>query len=390
MGQMLERVYNHYTNHGLISLLKSSVGYVYSYYLARPQNLAESVEIIRPPKTIDATYNGVADTKKVKHISNSVGPLKIDPRLVYSFDNVSIVSNNGNSTVYTGTLPFDPLTTHANINYLPKLNWKFYIYDLFTKSKTPDSRAAILISEKHELGYSHWLTEVVSQLSIIHELGYSKKQIDIILICGGNHKKTAIWQIESLEILNLVPDFVNPGGPLYVSKLFVPSYSALASKISSYPQPSDLRWIRERANNLIKKSTNGVQRLYISRQKSGRRKISNLTEIEKILTDYEFEIIHPENLSFKEQIELFASAEVILGPHGGGLMNMIFATDALVIELLANHESCHHQFVLSNMLDHDYEFILCETVENSHNNIRHRDLIVDPGNLASLLEIYCN
>ena len=386
---MLDRIYIHYTKHGLGSLILSAIAYVYNNYVAPPERLAKSVELIQPSRIINATYKGVSDASTPKHLQKTVGRIKIDPRKVYFFNDVSILPTESNSTIYSGIFPFDPITTNPKIVKLPRINWNFYIRNIFSTNKKPDTSLAILISEKHSLAYSHWLTEVITQFRLIDELGYDKNNLDIVFMWGGREKKMALWQKETMEYFEFAPDFLKSDGLVRASKLVVPSYTTLASYIPNYPSSSDLKWIRERAHNLIDSSAKHPKRLFVSRQKSGRRKISNLVEIENILTKYGFDIIYPENLSVKEQINLFSTAEVIMGPHGGGLMNMIFSIDALIIELLADHEACHHQFVLSNLLGLDYEFILCETVQNSHNKKRHMDLIIDPNRLKFILEHYC-
>jgi capsular polysaccharide biosynthesis protein len=52
------------------------------------------------------------------------------------------------------------------------------------------------------------------------------------------------------------------------------------------------------------------------------------------LSSYEFEVIVPGNLTFGEQVEAFASAEIVVGPHGAALTNLLFcAPGTLAIEL---------------------------------------------------------
>jgi capsular polysaccharide biosynthesis protein len=76
-------------------------------------------------------------------------------------------------------------------------------------------------------------------------------------------------------------------------------------------------------------------RIYISRRGSNMRLLVNEAELERALAARGFEIVHPENLPVRTQIELFRGARVILGATGAGLANALFASpDACVVEIL--------------------------------------------------------
>ena len=49
-------------------------------------------------------------------------------------------------------------------------------------------------------------------------------------------------------------------------------------------------------------------------------------------------------LSFREQIELFATAEVVIGVHGAGLANLVFAPENTLIIELATQSYCPTMF----------------------------------------------
>ncbi|WP_187794447.1 glycosyltransferase family 61 protein [Paracoccus amoyensis] len=74
-------------------------------------------------------------------------------------------------------------------------------------------------------------------------------------------------------------------------------------------------------------------RFYLSRQKSTRAD-SYEEQLQCELEKRGFLIIHAQELSVREQVELFASASCIIAPHGAGLANTIFCrSEVKVIEI---------------------------------------------------------
>jgi capsular polysaccharide biosynthesis protein len=65
--------------------------------------------------------------------------------------------------------------------------------------------------------------------------------------------------------------------------------------------------------------------------------------------------VYPEDYTFREQVSMFANAEAILGPHGGGLANIIFCKPQVcVLELFSAKyvNPCYSR--IAYRLDMDY------------------------------------
>lgn len=84
--------------------------------------------------------------------------------------------------------------------------------------------------------------------------------------------------------------------------------------------------------------TTSRRRLYVSRSsgmaaRSGRSCL-NEKDLEARLEAFGLEIVHPDQLTVREQIAAFANASLIVGCSGAGMFNSVFApTDAIVIEI---------------------------------------------------------
>ena len=69
----------------------------------------------------------------------------------------------------------------------------------------------------------------------------------------------------------------------------------------------------------------GPERIYISRSQAGCRRVANESELIDFLKTQGFTIVHLEHLPIADQAHLFAEAHVVMGPHGSGFANLIFA-----------------------------------------------------------------
>jgi hypothetical protein len=77
------------------------------------------------------------------------------------------------------------------------------------------------------------------------------------------------------------------------------------------------------------------RKLYISRADVRRRPLLNGAELDRFFAEAGFEVITPGTLPLDDQVRLFHEAALVVGPHGGGLTNVMFCQPgAVVYELL--------------------------------------------------------
>jgi hypothetical protein len=95
------------------------------------------------------------------------------------------------------------------------------------------------------------------------------------------------------------------------------------SKLNAFFSPV----IREMAKRMIDVAgrPGGGQRLFVSRAPEHGRALLNAREVERFFEDREFQIVEPAQLSTREQVRLFASAEEVCGIMGAAMSNTIFA-----------------------------------------------------------------
>ena len=134
--------------------------------------------------------------------------------------------------------------------------------------------------------------------------------------------------------------------------------------------------------------------VYVSRNRSSRRRISNEAELLQALDRYEFDVVYLEELSVSEQISVFKNAAVIVAPHGAGLSNAIFCDQASIVEIFNPNYGTASFRLLAQLLGLGYQHVMGNNPVLSESE-RHRagraqlqreDIEVDITRLIECLE----
>lgn len=155
-----------------------------------------------------------------------------------------------------------------------------------------------------------------------------------------------------------------------------PAYTVRNLVVPSYPERhvSDFTWIREEildtvSDEPMSKSANNV---YVSRANAIERQVLNENEVMDVLSEFGFSRYLLENRSLAENARLFAEADVVVGPHGAGLTDIIFAGDCTLLELFGEKIKEPYE-LLAETLGIEYEPMYC-TAEAA-------DIVVDTDKL---------
>lgn len=246
----------------------------------------------------------------------------------------------------------------------------------------PNFDAAFSLVNPWVNNYFHWLIDCLPRLEGI-EYYQEKKGYKLRIIIPP---VPTSWQKDSLKMLGYPPEncICWNGTGVKVNRLIVPSFRRHSlSELS----PAACRWLRERIISSLPPEhsrTSFSPKVIISRRKATGRRVLNEEELMKYLTPLGFVSYVLEELSFLEQVNLFAQAKVVVSPHGAGLVNMIFAHNLAVIELFSSPINPIF-FTLSKALEFRYEFVECKTVSRKFNSKRN-DMSVDISKLRSALE----
>jgi Glycosyltransferase 61 len=209
---------------------------------------------------------------------------------------------------------------------------------------------AILIGGMNQ--YYHNTVEMLSSLAVAETLGADK---NVSLVVNDDLGR---FQHEQLSLLGYGPDRlvrVKASAPVEFRNLGVPSRLVRGGQ---WIDPLVPQWYRRR---LVAPSSSQTaeRRLYVTRAGTSRRRISNEGQLVAMLVDHGFEVVQPETLSVREQIDLFSRASQIVGASGAALTNMLYAAPGALVVTLYNKyfvsgggdlyfdalaKACGHQF----------------------------------------------
>ena len=231
-------------------------------------------------------------------------------------------------------------------------------------------------------GYYHWVLDVLPRLLFVERFD-RLRGMPLIVQRGITQA-----QRESLQILGISPDRIIEfnGNHWQVEQLYYVQHGTYAC-----PTPLHTQWLRERfAPHSITRS----RRLYISREDAARRRVVNEPDLVRELVSYGFEVVTLSGMSFADQARLFNEAEIIVGPHGGGLTNAVFAKPGTtLIELFSPSYMNGCFWALANACGHRYGFTVgrqrrsggCGAPEDAHSlQVNAEDIEVDIGKFLRL------
>ena len=242
--------------------------------------------------------------------------------------------------------------------------------------------------------YFHWLSDLLGRIALLHSSGIDFGKIDFFVVSSCHLP----YQRETLNILGIPESKIvdsSRSPHIRAEQLIVPS---LPGTVGIMTEKTGQFLRREILPQKIWQQASAPERIYISRKSASYRRVVNEDEIISVLSKFGFVAIALETLSFREQVALLAAAKVIVSPHGAGLTNLVFCNPgAKVIEIFARVAVSANYWLLSNMVELDYYYLLGEPLENyytatqnqrnTYSHPLYEDIFVSIADLLATLEL---
>jgi len=153
---------------------------------------------------------------------------------------------------------------------------------------------------------------------------------------------------------------VAPGKTLNQVKVLNPETLLWVDR--SLPDSSDVQLLRSRVSIREETISHGV--LFVTRKGFARFEDESENQIRQELKGLISVEVDPAELDFVEQVRLFSSASVIVGAHGGGLTNMIWASNCkLVVEVFGEYYRGRQYSALARACGIEYRALVPRDIE---------------------------
>jgi hypothetical protein len=247
--------------------------------------------------------------------------------------------------------------------------YAFYSESIPFRSKRSYGAEAILLSMPWHHNYFVWLLEILPRLQLCEACAALQNLPLIVPQTSPRFVRETLAAIGYSKRTEFVPNGVVRFQQLHLLTKLAPHRS---------PSPLAVQWLRSK---LLNSSNRGGEprRLYVSRQDALSRQVANEAEVETALAEYGFETVCMADYSFREQIQLFQSAELIVGSHGAAFANLAFATRSGVLIEFFELGHCSYSFYwLANLRGWQYGFLVGQPQKlGFHVEIRQLQKVVE-------------
>jgi hypothetical protein len=229
--------------------------------------------------------------------------------------------------------------------------------------------------------YYHWMSEVLPRFAVLGDL---LDEADFVVAPASTRFQRECLTRVGVEAHRIVEP--SRRAQYQFDRLLVPSLSG----VMNHTRPESVKFLRQ-LFGVDSHERDGGRRIYVSRRGEFRRKVSNEAEVLDVLDKYGFEAVDPGAITVAEQAVLFAEASIVVGPHGGGLTNVVFcAPGTVVVELLSPLGQTLCFWTLANTAGLRYEPLFGRRTPGlaatDRRAVQWRDIDVDCGELVRHLD----
>ena len=181
--------------------------------------------------------------------------------------------------------------------------------------------------------YFHWVTQALPAMDYaVHRPGQSR-QIQLALPCLNT------WQEDSLRLLGLaMHNRLNIQDPRVRYEIRKAEYCEITSGCATFSASAVTRETFRRLREAVERPASRDKKVYVARTDAPTRKMQNEGGLIEEVRRRGYEVVCPGSIAFAEQVRLFRSARIVVGPHGAGLTNIVFCEPGTIVyELVPAH-----------------------------------------------------
>jgi capsular polysaccharide biosynthesis protein len=218
----------------------------------------------------------------------------------------------------------------------------------FRKKDILELDRVISLRDTGEENYFHFFNDILSKLFLLKDHGYSLGSYTLVVSERLYEKSYFRYYLRNTWLGSLNWHVQRNEWIRFRQAIFCKAYTHtrnfLARAVDMLPAISEEK----------------PRRVFLTRGKTTGRFISNMDELAPVLTSFNFEIIDPATLQFEQQLQVFSNTSHLIGIHGAGMTNMIFAKNKplAVLELLHPFQYVpFHYIMMAKIFDFRYDAI---------------------------------
>jgi hypothetical protein len=340
---------------------------------------AEEYELVAAPEVVVKPPANMAMLPDVfkREISR---PLSCPGQIIYQLRDANVAWHG---SVVKGLRVFVPSLPYPFLE--PELSGTFLLRQ-FARRKKPELSGVVgLVFDQWSIGnYFHWMAEVLPRLALLR-----KFQPDCtVLVPGPKPHEFIIQTVRAFGFDKI--HVMSPGEILQIPNLLV---AALPGS-QGYITPSLVRESRDTVlSKLVPRALidkKATRRIYVSRSLQSWRQLTNEAEVVALLTEYGFETVYFEKLSFVEQVCLMQETKVFIGIHGANMTNVLYMpVGGHVVEILSDDYINLSYLYMSNSAGLNY-YIVPSTVSSPPEVFHtYADIITDVNLVEAVIKPIC-
>jgi len=193
--------------------------------------------------------------------------------------------------------------------------------------------------------YFHWITQVLPAIDhAVNRIGQARNIAIALPLLNG-------WQEESLQLLGLANvRRVMIDDPAKQYALARAEYSELLNGGGAFSNSATTLATYRRLREAVERPWSRDRKIYVARTDATSRQMRNEAVVIEEVRKRGYEVIPPGTLGFQEQVQLFRSARIVVGPHGAGMTNIVFCEPGTIIYELAPSHYTNSCFVNLGMI----------------------------------------
>lgn len=240
------------------------------------------------------------------------------------------------------------------------------------------------LSNSNVQNYGHWFQYTFPLLSYYWEI-IGKDKIDYYYI---GDIKLSMFQKESLLKAGISENqIINYSCKSSLSYVCIKN-NTIQYNFAKYNDENSFKFPRSIFTDYLIENSQSPRKIFIKRGKVNYRKLLNETELESYFLNKGFVSLSMDNLSIKEQANLFYNAKCVVAPHGSSLTNLLFTQpNTLILELFPFGYPDWFNFTYASFAKSNYYYLIGEDLKQQQKPI-YRDILIDIKKIDLLIKTF--